>query len=383
MRKILLWIHLISGVSCGLFIAMMCATGIAIAFKQDILNWIDRPVTHLSESSQTGERHSADAVLAWLAQYHADLEFEYLEIPADPLRAYTVYDSHYDPSYINPYALELIEAPSHTAHHLLHTLETWHRFAGLQGEHWFVGRLINGTANLMFVVLCLTGLVLWFPRRWRWRLLRQNLQLNSKARRAARRRNQHQVFGFWSFPVLLLLAATGVVISFEWAHKLVFVLAGETPSQHRTFRMLMLEPPEVDAEITQHAERPLFQTTLQSVAAQFPDWTAVEFQLPPAGERTNPKEPLTLYIHRPSGFVTKGLVFAHAHPVTGELMQVTQWHERSRGIRARVWVRFLHTGEAFGFLGKLVASLACTAGLILVYTGFALALQRWKRSRAP
>ncbi|WNZ58636.1 PepSY domain-containing protein [Myxococcus sp. MxC21-1] len=40
-------------------------------------------------------------------------------------------------------------------------------------------------------------------------------------------------------------------------------------------------------------------------------------------------------------------------------------------------LRFLHTGEALGLLGQLVAAIASLGGVFLVYTGFALSWRRF------
>jgi hypothetical protein len=40
-------------------------------------------------------------------------------------------------------------------------------------------------------------------------------------------------------------------------------------------------------------------------------------------------------------------------------------------------LRFLHTGEAFGFIGKVIATVATAGSLFLVYTGFALSYRRF------
>jgi len=63
-------------------------------------------------------------------------------------------------------------------------------------------------------------------------------------------------------------------------------------------------------------------------------------------------------------------------PYTGKILQAIDFYDRSSGLRARVWIRFIHTGAGFGFWGKVVASLFTTASLVLIYTGFALA---WRR----
>jgi uncharacterized iron-regulated membrane protein len=48
----------------------------------------------------------------------------------------------------------------------------------------------------------------------------------------------------------------------------------------------------------------------------------------------------------------------------------------------RSWTRYLHTGEAVGWPGQLLAAIASLGGCVLVYTGFALAWHRWRRWRS-
>jgi uncharacterized iron-regulated membrane protein len=47
------------------------------------------------------------------------------------------------------------------------------------------------------------------------------------------------------------------------------------------------------------------------------------------------------------------------------------------GRKLRTWLRFLHTGEALGWPGQLVAAIASFGGAVLVWTGFALAWRRF------
>jgi uncharacterized iron-regulated membrane protein len=54
------------------------------------------------------------------------------------------------------------------------------------------------------------------------------------------------------------------------------------------------------------------------------------------------------------------------------------------GRKAIGWLRFIHTGEAFGVAGQTIAGLASLGGVMLAWTGVALALRRfgaWRRRR--
>jgi uncharacterized iron-regulated membrane protein len=61
---------------------------------------------------------------------------------------------------------------------------------------------------------------------------------------------------------------------------------------------------------------------------------------------------------------------------------VVQWEpfaSYNLGRTIRMWIRPLHTGEAGGFVGQLIAALASIAGTLLVYTGLALVWRRFRQ----
>ena len=54
--------------------------------------------------------------------------------------------------------------------------------------------------------------------------------------------------------------------------------------------------------------------------------------------------------------------------------------QQSAGQQARSWLRWIHTGEAGGLFGQLVAMLASAAAVMLAWTGIALTLRRFART---
>ena len=59
--------------------------------------------------------------------------------------------------------------------------------------------------------------------------------------------------------------------------------------------------------------------------------------------------------------------------------RVIRWESfaaNSRGRQWRLYARFLHTGEIFGIAGRSIAAIACLSAIVLVWTGFSLALRR-------
>lgn len=196
-----------------------------------------------------------------------------------------------------------------------------------------------------------------------------------RRRSKARDFNWHNVFGFWNLPVLMILVGTAVVFSFAWAHRLVFQVVGETPPEHRDFRMMLVPPPEVPTPPAEVQPLP-HDTIVRLTQERHPEWEAIALNHPRSPEPGALAGPINLTWFEPAPFSTAGRVMTPLDPYTGEELQSVSFEERSLGLRACVWIRFLHTVEAFGLVGKIIATFSTAASLVLVYTGLALV---WRR----
>jgi uncharacterized iron-regulated membrane protein len=59
-----------------------------------------------------------------------------------------------------------------------------------------------------------------------------------------------------------------------------------------------------------------------------------------------------------------------------EVLSHARAADEELGRRARSWLRFAHTGEAYGVVGQTIAGLASLGAVLLVGTGLALACRR-------
>ncbi|HEY8931851.1 MAG TPA: PepSY-associated TM helix domain-containing protein, partial [Rariglobus sp.] len=300
--------------------------------------------------------------------------------------------------YVNPYTGEVRPAGPTRTHDFLHLMEDWHRFLARSGGQRPIGKAITGACNLAFLFLALSGLYLWWPRAWTARFVRPALWFNG-SRGAARDWNWHNVVGFWSLPVLLVLTTSGAVIGYRWAGDLVYRLAGETPPAQAATPAYVIERPEGATKLT-------YADALARLQTAFPAWTTLTLRegLPPrrGAPPASGAQPSTLDpqppVKRPTGpqpysatLRETGRWYPAAstqvviHPFTGEFLQRDGYADQTPGRQARLWLRYLHTGQALGWLGQLIAALACAGGLVLTYTGFALSWRRFclKKKGAP
>jgi len=70
-------------------------------------------------------------------------------------------------------------------------------------------------------------------------------------------------------------------------------------------------------------------------------------------------------------------------PFTGAVLKAEGPADASTGRRLRSWLRYLHTGEALGLFGQIVAAIASLGGAVLVWTGLSLSWRRFFRRKGP
>ncbi len=397
-RQVLFWLHLAAGLIGGIAIGIMCFTGVALAFEKQLVAWSERDARRVEVPA-----HATRLPLAELTQRiraaQPDAKPTAIVVSADPRDAVTFQLGRDAALYANPYTGEVRTPASTRVHDFLHTLEEWHRWLALSGDHRPIGKAINGAFNLAFCFLALSGLYLWWPRHLSWRSVRAVALFNWRLTGKARDFNWHNAFGLWCAPVLIVLTLTALPISYRWASNGVFQLFGETPPPPGP--PAAPAGPALTVVRPEGATRPLDHDALLAHARTLePSATSFTLRLGNAGAgreargtapdassspRPTAPQPATVVVREPDAWPRTATVTLHLNPFTGEQLRRETFDNLTPGRRARTWTRFLHTGEALGLVGQLVAGLACVGGCVLVYTGFALSWRRFlgRRDKAP
>jgi len=366
-RTVLFWLHLAAGVTAGLVILVMAATGAVLAFKPQILNQVDRKVRFVEPA---GPRLAPSLVLAAAQAVRPDAQPATLVFDRDPSASAAVGFGRDGTLYVNPYTGATLGTGSAGAQQFFRTTEDLHRWLSLGGENRDTGRSLTGASNLAFLALAVSGLFLWWPHRWLPQHVNAILFFRRTATARARDFNWHNVIGFWCAPVLIVLTATGAVMSYPWANRALYQLAGsplpaargpQGPQGPRDRRGSQ-EPqvPRIDVDrLWARAEQ------------QLPTWQTVTMRLP---ER--PRAPVSFTMNDASHWNAFARSQLALDAATGDIVRWEPYAEQSRGQQWRGWVRFGHTGELGGVAGQALAGTACLGGVVLVWPGLALA---WRR----
>lgn len=373
------------GVAAGVVIAVMAVTGIALVAEKPVLAWAERAAAHIAVPAASATAQPLTAVLRTFREANPEAHVSGIVLQRDPTAAILVNTGRDGGVYVDPYTADARGPTAAGWRSFFHTMEDWHRALGRTGDSQAAGRAVTGVANVAFLVLAVTGLYLWWPTRigrLRWRL-------GGKARDW----NWHHATGVWCAPVLIVLTVTGMVMSYRWANNLVYTLSGSKPPAGFAGRPTREAGP---GERGPRRDRPGaganrehrdsasprppvtdYDALVRIAAQRVPDWETITLRLDGPRPDGNGGSGVSVSI-RPRGawplFATRQLTL---DPATGAILRDESFTTAGAGRKIRSWIRFLHTGEAFGGIGQSVAAAATLGGLVLVVTGLSLACRRF------
>jgi uncharacterized iron-regulated membrane protein len=216
-KKIIGKVHLWLGLASGLIVLFLGVTGCILAFQIEIEHFSkpyqfvesqDKPflppsvLQPIAAKRVPGKQahsitYGSAKNAAKVAFYHADPEYYYIV-------------------YINPYTGEVLKVKN-MDRDFFRVVIMGHFYLWLPPA---IGQPIVASATLVFVIMMITGLVLWWPRNKAARKQRFAVKWNARWRRV--NYDLHNVFGFYMTWVTIFIAITGLVFGFQWFAKTVY-----------------------------------------------------------------------------------------------------------------------------------------------------------------
>ena len=220
-RKFHLWVS----VPFGIVITITCFTGALLVFEKEITALCVGDITAVTPVGEPlPVSVIADKVDATLP---ADVDVKGVVVSSSPDEAYRVNLSKPKKAavYVNQYTGEVIGKDERLP--FFRTVFRLHRWLmdSNPGEgKVFWGKMIVGASTLAFVVILLTGLVIWWPRNRK--MLKNRLQIALRKGKNRFWYDLHVAGGFYAMLLLLVMALTGLTWSFEWYRNGAYALFG-------------------------------------------------------------------------------------------------------------------------------------------------------------
>lgn len=261
--------------------------------------------------------------------------------------------------YVNPYTGDVL-GQFNKRKSFLNTVEMLHRFL-LAGKD-SIGDKIVGIATFIFLLILITGVVLWWPKTVN--IMRQRLAIKWGGSTKRLTHDLHIVFGFYTSLFLIVIVLTGLVMSFDWANKALYAITASKPAKD-------IDPPK-SAYSPGLASLPAEQA-LKLIAPQLKNAAYYNLRLP-----TDSNGIYTINIQQKGSAENTGDTY-YINQYTGKNERSILYKSKSLGQRVRALVKPVHTGSVYGLPTKIISFIICLLSLIFPVTGVMMWLNRIKK----
>lgn len=357
-RELFLQIHLWLGLATGLVVAVVCFTGAVLAFEHEIEEALHPERYHVEA---VGQPLPLDEVVARVRAARPDVEVGGVTVTPDPTRSLELTAGRGHSLFADPYTGEVLGEFVYSETFFF-TMFALHRWLLVRDP----GRLIVGISTLLFLVVLVTGVVTWWPKNGRQ--LRDRLRVTGRAGWKRLNFDLHVSLGIYAAVFLFIMAFTGLAWSFEWFNDGIYWVTGS--SQERP------EAPTV--EYRPEAEPLPLDRAYQTAVAELPPSASYSIGLPRDSVSALSVRALPLDAAHERAYDQIQL-----DPVTGEVLAVQPYAERTLGSRTRSAFYAWHVGSMFGWPSRVVFFVACVLGATFPITGALVWVnkrsKRWRR----
>ena len=354
-KKIIRKLHLWLGLSSGAIILVLGITGCILAFETEIRNSTE-PYKFVKAE---GRPYLAPSVLKAVAEKNlVSKKALSIEYPGEGKAAVaSYYDAvNYELVYIDPYSGVVQKHKDMT--------KDFFRFI-LEGHYYLwlphtIGQPIAAIATLIFLLLLISGLILWWPKNKAASKQRFSVKWNASWRR--KNYDLHAVLGFYITWAAIFIAVTGLVFGFQWFAKSVYWVSsgGNTP-------MVATSP------VSDTTKAPPVISIADKLWQQYN--AAVEqnagISIYFAGTNAAPLE--VTVNHRPGTYYNSDVYYHDQYtgkPLAANGSYAGKFKEAAIADKIVRMNYDMHTGAVLGLPGKLLAFFASLIAASLPVTGF-------------
>lgn len=361
-------VHLWLGLSSGLIVFVIAITGCIYAFQAEIQDVIqpyrfveaeNRPVLPPSQLKGIGERTLPGKKM------HAIVYTR----PGNAARIvyYNIEPEYYYLAYLNPYTGEVLKVSNENEGFFQFILEG-HFYLWLPPA---IGQPVVASATLIFLVMMISGIVLWWPKNKS--AAKQRFSIKWSARWRRKNYDLHNVLGFYCTWIAIILAVTGLVWGFQWFANGLYKVAGGD-------KTLVYADPGSDTTVLHTMDVPAMDQLYSRMKKENPDAAIIEVHIP-----ETPASSLEIAINPEAGTYWK-TDYRYFDQYTLKEVSVRHIYGRSNQTSAAdnlIRMNYdIHTGAIIGLPGKILAFFASLVVATLPITGFYIWWGRRKKEKA-
>jgi len=238
-----------------------------------------------------------------------------------------------------------------------------------------IGKPIVGYGVLMFVIILITGMILWWPKNWNRKSIKRLFTLKWNSSFGKINYDLHNVLGGYTFIILILISLTGLIWSFSWFSESVYFISsgGE--------KLKAYALPKSDVPLSDSALKDPLDRLYNQLRNEEPDAKTFYFALP---SKEDDVIRVSIVHKRNSYYRTDNLFFDQytLKPLKGEGPYAGKYKEANAADKLRRMNLEIHDGRIMGLPGKILVFLCALIGASLPVTGILIWLRKKRKPRS-
>ena len=372
MKKIFRQIHLWLSVPFGLIISLICFSGAMLVFENEVMELVRHELYYVKKVETVSL--PVDRLLEEVELMLPDsVSVTGINVFSDPERAWQVNLSKPRRAfmYVDQYTGEIkgkYERPAFFV--TMFRLHRWLLDSMKADGGVFWGKMIVGVSTLLFVVVLISGIVIWWPRTRK--ALKNSLRIS--VGRGFRRfwYDLHVAGGMYALFFLLAMALTGLTWSFGWYRAGFYKVFGVEVQQGGTHSGVTLRggrgSDQPGKNVSHSSSYVCWQQVYEQLALNNPGYKQITLSDGVANVSFN-----TFGNQRASDRYK-------FNPHSGEIDEVVLYKDAEKAGKIRGWIYSVHVGSWGGMLTRLLTFIAALIGATLPLTGYYLWIKRiWRK----
>ena len=358
-------VHLWLGLVSGIILFLVCLSGTILTFEEEIESWFKEDM----KVEAVGTKKSiSNLINDPVIQEKGVLTS--ITIPADETSPYE-FSIKEDPKQrrgktyeINPYTAEFLAPEDTGIDKFMFSMFRMHRWL-MMDIKW--GRPIVGIATIIFMILAISGIVLWFPKKIKWKTVKAGFKIRTNANWKRINHDLHNTLGFYACILILIMGITGLCWSFEGYRDGLSAIMGTRVFGNRG------GGPEIDLESFDNEKSISLEEAIALANRELDYKGFLSIGLP---SDENPMYSFRKLADNSWSTVAQDRLQIHK---SGKVVGKEIYADKPLNVKIASAIKPIHTGTIYGAFSKWIYFLACLIATSLPITGTIIYINKLKK----
>ncbi len=383
MKKFILWLHKWLGLITGIIVFIVSITGCIYVFHDDLKKIVYADNYYITNNRTIPETALPYAEVEAIAQQAVGEKYPINRVDIYPAKDRTwVFRAlktnkeavginneiiYFKRIFVNPYTGK-VQKIEDTKNEFFYNVLQLHRNLWLGSKY---GGLLVGSSSVIFILISLSGLVLWWPKKWKGKTFKRSFVFDFSVNWKRINYDLHNLLGMYSLILAIIVAFTGILFAFPKFNNSVESTLNKVDEN----KFSVMQAPVYDS-VNQIYKNTL-DNALLYVLTKFPTADMVSLRL---GDKEAKEYNMQVRLEKDK---TSKFEWIYFDKISGQITSIKNntYETIALGTKVVSLKYDLHVGSIGGYSTKIIAFLGSLIFALMPITGFVIWYNKGKKKK--